>query len=29
MYLRLQYTADLVDPFILEEEIVNYLLLAT
>jgi len=25
MYLRPQYTADLVDPFILEEEIINYL----
>ena len=25
MHLRLQYTADLVDPFILKEEIINYL----
>jgi len=24
-YLRPRYTADLVDPFVLEEEIINYL----
>jgi len=25
MYLRPRYAADLVDPFVLEEEIINYL----